>query len=283
MAVSKPDFTRQFGSAKADLNPVSNSNYVQGWDYVGSTPPTKNDFTYLQNLADQRSIWLFENYGAGRLIGRQIFTASGSYTPTPGTRYIKFRIAGGGGGGGGCPATAAGQQAAANGGQSGAYVEGVSTTISSTSSYGIVVGNAGTAGTSSSAGTAGGASTISGIVSVPGGAVGSQGVASGATLTLGNSSPGTVYATITSGAALVSLPANVGEPFTVVGNGTAQVRGGRGGSSPFGIGGAPGVGGPGQPPRGYGAGGGGCSQVAGSAGDVGGSGSTGLIIIEEFS
>lgn len=61
MAVSKPDFTRQFGSAKADLTPVSNANYVQGWDFVGSTPPTKNDFTYLQNLADQRSIWLNEN------------------------------------------------------------------------------------------------------------------------------------------------------------------------------------------------------------------------------
>lgn len=69
MAVSKPDFTMQFGSAKADLKPISASNYSQGWDFVGSTPPTKNDFTYLQYLADQRAIWLFENYIPKSMIG----------------------------------------------------------------------------------------------------------------------------------------------------------------------------------------------------------------------
>lgn len=61
MAVPKPDFTKQFGSAKTDLKPISDSNYLQGWDFVGSTPPDKNDFTYLQHLADQRSIWLNDN------------------------------------------------------------------------------------------------------------------------------------------------------------------------------------------------------------------------------
>lgn len=121
MAVPKPDFTKQFGSAKTDLTPISDSNYLQGWDFVGSTPPTKNDFTYLQNLADQRSIWLFENYGAGRLINMQMFTASGTYTATTGAKSIIVEVQGAGGGAGGIGGAGTGTVAIGNGGGGGGY------------------------------------------------------------------------------------------------------------------------------------------------------------------
>ncbi|EFD0117838.1 phage tail protein, partial [Escherichia coli] len=40
----------------------------------------------------------------GRLVNTRVFTSSGTYTPTPGTKRIRVTITGGGGGGGGCKA-----------------------------------------------------------------------------------------------------------------------------------------------------------------------------------
>ncbi|HAN6425240.1 TPA: phage tail protein, partial [Escherichia coli] len=40
----------------------------------------------------------------GRLVNTRVFTSSGTYTPTPGTKRIRVTITGGGGGGGGCQA-----------------------------------------------------------------------------------------------------------------------------------------------------------------------------------
>lgn len=56
------DFSKIFGStATGGLTPISDVNYAKGWEYVGSNPPTKNDFSYLQNLSDLKSQWLY-NY-----------------------------------------------------------------------------------------------------------------------------------------------------------------------------------------------------------------------------
>ncbi|HFQ9156363.1 TPA: carbohydrate kinase, partial [Escherichia coli] len=40
----------------------------------------------------------------GRWVNTLVFTSSGTYTPTPGTKRIRVTITGGGGGGGGCKA-----------------------------------------------------------------------------------------------------------------------------------------------------------------------------------
>ncbi|HCT6139935.1 TPA: tail fiber protein, partial [Escherichia coli] len=40
----------------------------------------------------------------GRWLNTRVFTSSGTYTPTPGTKRIRVTITGGGGGGGGCKA-----------------------------------------------------------------------------------------------------------------------------------------------------------------------------------
>lgn len=56
------DFSKIFGStATGGLTPIGDVNYAKGWEFVGSNPPTKNDFSYLQNLSDMKSQWLYAN------------------------------------------------------------------------------------------------------------------------------------------------------------------------------------------------------------------------------
>lgn len=56
------DFSKIYGStATGGLTPISDVNYAKGWEFVGSIPPTKNDFSYLQNLSDRKSQWLYSN------------------------------------------------------------------------------------------------------------------------------------------------------------------------------------------------------------------------------
>ena len=56
------DFSKIFGSAATGgLTPIGDVNYAKGWEFVGSNPPTKNDFSYLQNLSDLKSQWLYSN------------------------------------------------------------------------------------------------------------------------------------------------------------------------------------------------------------------------------
>lgn len=56
------DFSKIYGSAATGgLTPISDVNYAKGWEFIGATPPTKNDFSYLQNLSDLKSQWLYSN------------------------------------------------------------------------------------------------------------------------------------------------------------------------------------------------------------------------------
>ena len=56
------DFSKIYGStATGGLTPISDVNYAKGWEFAGSNPPTKNDFSYLQNLSDLKSQWLYLN------------------------------------------------------------------------------------------------------------------------------------------------------------------------------------------------------------------------------
>ena len=56
------DFNKIYGStATGGLTPIGDVNYAKGWEFVGSNPPTKNDFSYLQNLSDLKSQWLYSN------------------------------------------------------------------------------------------------------------------------------------------------------------------------------------------------------------------------------
>lgn len=218
----------------------------------------------------------------GRLIGTQVFTSSGTYTPTPGTKKAIVRGVGGGGGGGGCPATSGTQQSTAGGGQSGCYAEIILDTLQP--SYNITVGTGGVAGTKApTSGGGGGSTLIPGVLTIPGGTGGYAGAAVAPTISVGGVSNGTTLPTVITGTNRVLLPAAAGQPALILGSSTNQAKGGTGGSSPLGIGGQGGLGGaPGLAGVGFGAGGGGCSQLAGNAGDSGGTGSNGYLEIWEF-
>lgn len=149
------DFGKIYGSTSTGgLTPISDVNYAKGWEFVGSTPPTKNDFSYLQNLSDLKSQWLYANklqrtdpFGdiksdgesavsaalsnlglidssgySGRLIGApKIITTSGTYTPTAGCKLAIVELVGAGGGGGGCWLADSVGASAGGGGGSGGY------------------------------------------------------------------------------------------------------------------------------------------------------------------
>lgn len=217
----------------------------------------------------------------GRLLNVQRFTASGTYTPTPGAKVARSRIIGAGGGGGGCPSTSSTQQSTAGGGQSGGYAEHDFSL--SASSYVVTVGAGGTRGVAGGAGGNGGLSSIAGVISVPGGNGGYAGSAVVPTATIGSVANSNTAPTVTTGTLRDSIPPAAGQPAFVLGSGTNQAKGGTGGNSPLGLGGQGGLGGaPGLIGQGFGAGGGGCSQVASNAGDVGGAGTGGYIEIWEF-
>lgn len=59
----------------------------------------------------------------GRLLNMQLFTASGTYTPTPGTKSIVVEVQGAGGGGGGIGASSSANVAVGNGGGAGGYAK----------------------------------------------------------------------------------------------------------------------------------------------------------------
>lgn len=228
--------------------------------------------TQIRELQDQaREL----GTAGGRLLGVQILTGSGTYTPTPGTMTVDVEgVACGGGGGGG-----QGVNGCGGGGTSGAYFR---KRIDSNGR-----GIRGGAYSAPTTGGAGGAAT---------GGVGSTGsnatiVINGITYTLkggpgGGGMPapaGTTFAgpgSIASG----SSTGDLGAPFQ--GGGTEGIflsgsfgTSGDGGSCPLGAGGRlrstadPGTGNPGQ---GYGGGGGGGQNGAG------GSGAPAVWIVKEY-
>lgn len=89
----------------------------------------------------------------GRLLDVKRFTASGTYTPTAGTRRIIVELVGGGGSGGGTIATTATQASVGAGGGAGAYMQFMLLTIPGSVAITVGAGGAGAAGTGA-AGTA---------------------------------------------------------------------------------------------------------------------------------
>ncbi|MCC7577994.1 hypothetical protein H8V75_03465 [Enterobacter roggenkampii] len=221
--------------------------------------------------------------GPGRLLNVQVFTASGTYTPTSGTKRIKVRMVGGGGAGGGTAVTSATQIAAAFGGNAGSYAESKIIDVSAVASVVVTVGSAGL-GMAGATGGNGGASTFGSYLIAPGGAGGPLGPAGSGLSMASDSAAGTA----SSGSALlfgdsgrpgsgpISISTDVGSQSNFKsGKGADSVFGGSGGGK---IGG-----GTVRAANGYGAGGGG--QAVGPSATTtgaGGNGSGGLVIVEEY-
>lgn len=109
----------------------------------------------------------------GRLLGIKTFSASGTYTPTAGTKKIRVKMWGGGGAGGGCQAVTTTQSGVGAGGNAGNYSETYIDVVSGS----VVVGVGGT-GVVNGSGTNGGSTSFAGIT-VSGGLGGAYGVATG--------------------------------------------------------------------------------------------------------
>ncbi|HCD1227727.1 TPA: hypothetical protein JD824_RS06215 [Citrobacter freundii] len=223
--------------------------------------------------------------GSGRLINVKTFTASGTYTPSAGMKFIIAEVLGGGGGGGSNAATPSAGAAAGAGGASGAYA------ICRDTNRGplpVVIGAAGSgagAAVNGANGNPGGTSSI-GSVSAPGGNGGPAGTAfnvfpTGGNVASGSGSPSGNIIVGTAGA-----PGSYGILYS-----DSNATGGGGANSIYGAGGAAltiNAGGSGTAAgahaQGHGAGGGGAVSVhaANAASSPGGNGSPGIVIVWEY-
>lgn len=103
----------------------------------------------------------------GRLLNTRVFTSSGTYTPTQGTKRIRVILTGGGGGGGGCQAFSNSETFFGAGGGAGGTV--ISVIAITAASYSVVIGSGGTGGSGATTGNRGGDSKFASLLTAPGG------------------------------------------------------------------------------------------------------------------
>ena len=103
----------------------------------------------------------------GRLLNMRVFTSSGTYTPTQGTKRIRVTITGGGGGGGGCQAYSNSETFFGAGGGAGGTVISVITVAAA--SYSVIIGSGGSGGSGATNGNGGGDSKFASLLTAPGG------------------------------------------------------------------------------------------------------------------
>ncbi|WP_439954248.1 tail fiber protein [Escherichia coli] len=236
---------------------VSNgSSYSPGWRraYNTKNKPTTADL----GLSDSSGY-------VGRLVNTHVFTSSGTYTPTPGTKRIRVTITGGGGGGGGCQAISNNETFFGAGGGAGGTV--IVTLILTKDSYPVTIGAGGAGGVGATNGLKGGDSSFGSVIA-PGGEGGGK---VGVTNTNGGNGgvPSTGGINITGGNGGDGQSGNIGVS-------------GEGGTSHWGGGGRAGAGG-GVSGKAYGSGGGGAYDAGYSGTSMtGGKGAAGICIIEEF-
>jgi hypothetical protein len=218
-------------------------------------------------------------------INQQIFTASGSYTPTSTMKYCIVELQGAGGGGGGISATVSGTQAVAGGGGAGGYCKSLYTAAQIGASKAITLASGGAgAPAGPNNGTGAGISSFDSLMTAYGGAGGSGLLGS----TFFYQIPGGIGGTVTGGI-ILNVPGNPGEwGISTYYPGSPNVNycvvGGQGGSSFYSGGGTgSGADGAGNSAAGYGGGGGGACGANPSVSFAGGNGSQGICIVTEFS
>lgn len=211
-------------------------------------------------------------------VNTQVFTSSGTYTPTAGTQYVWVRLVGGGGGGGATTTTSAVQASAAGGGAGGGYSEKVISIATLGASQTVTVGAGGTAGAAPGGnGSVGGSTSFGALLSATGG---DGGTGQNAQSTPGMGGTGAGPGVGSGGDInLFGSPGGYGmQSFS-----QNAARGGLGGSCLLG-GGARGVGEgtAGNTGQSYGGGGSGSALGISSTGLNGGAGAPGVVIIHEY-
>lgn len=215
---------------------------------------------------------------------KQIFTASGTYTPTSGMVYAVVECVGGGGGGGGVLGVSA-QSYGAGGGGSGGYSRLVATAATIGASKSVTIGALGAGGTAgANNGSAAGDTCVGGAACTTNLCVGKGGSGGLFGNSAGSPNGGAGGVAGTGDLAAAGVPGNTGFYSAVS---TIVAFGGNGGSSQFGGGGAGVVGTSGVANAGAAAGaygGGGAGAVAHNTTNTaaGGNGSAGVVFITEY-
>lgn len=219
--------------------------------------------------------------GAGfTTINTQIFTSSGTYTPTANMKYCMIECIGGGGGGGGTSTCSAAQSSVGGGGGGGGYARVAASAATIGASQTVTVGAGGTAGAVGGGnGGTGGTTSLGSLCSATGGNPGAGSAATSAVLFVvgggasGLGSTGTVLGGSTPGSFGVSSSTS---GYVASGAGGGAIYG-RGANSVVGLG--AGAGGAGA---GYGGGGSGGATAPSNTQQTGGAGATGAVIITEY-
>lgn len=219
--------------------------------------------------------------GAFSQIVMQVFTSSGTYTPTSGMKYCIVECVGGGGGGGGTGNSTAGNSATGGGGGSGGYGRSVFSSATIGASQVVTIGAGGTAGASGGGtGGTGGTTSLGALISCTGGLGGVGSTNATFSYTAGGAG-GTSTATL-------SVTGNYGlraDAYTIP-TVVTKATSGQGANSIFGFGGVSilvtgntqsngNVGG-------YGGGGSGSVSTGGGTATTGGVGGDGIVVITEF-
>lgn len=70
MAANTPDFSKIWAQ-NSPLSPYSftDSEYLRGWDFIGSTPPERTMFDAFMRNADTKMKWLYDNAFSESMLG----------------------------------------------------------------------------------------------------------------------------------------------------------------------------------------------------------------------
>lgn len=241
---------------------------------IGSTTPGTGAFTTLSASGALTGF-------PGRLLNVQVFTSSGTYTPTTGTSKVIVEVQAPSGGTGGTAATSGTQNAASAGGAGGSYARVLFT--SGFSGLTVTIGAVGTAGTAgANAGGTGGTTSFGSVISCPGGTGGSGGTAITALGQSGAPAAQTANCTVSAGTAINLTPGQASGSGTVLGIGNL-LFGGVGGNSALGLGGPAAGSTVANAGSGYGAGASGIIALASASAAAGTTGKPAIVIVWEFS
>lgn len=208
----------------------------------------------------------------------QVFTSSGTYTPTSGMLYCWVRVIGGGGGGGGTTTTNGVQASAGGGGGAGGYTEKVFSAATIGANQTITINNGGTAGAVAGGnGGTGGTASFGALIAATGGVGGFGQNAQGI---IGRGQNGGEGGTGSGGDVNTT---GQGGGYGLVSYAQNGAVGGWGGSGPFGGGARPiGENNTGADGTIFGGGGGGAAIATSQAARTGGAGAKGGVIVVEF-
>jgi hypothetical protein len=207
----------------------------------------------------------------------QVFTSTGTYTPTAGMVYCIIQAIGGGGGGAGAQATTGAQVSVGCGGGGGEYAQGIFSAATIGASKTVTIGAAGAAGTGGNGGTGGTTSVGSTNISAIGGQGGTTGTAGATSQQAGGvgGTGGTGGDFRSPGIAGMNGFANLTPGFILAGSGGSSVFGAGGlGSTTTAAAGNPGLG--------YGGGGGGAVNYSSQSAINGGAGTKGVVVVTEY-